>query len=183
VLVTRYVSVQDVALAHIRAAEISSARGRYFLAASEQSLPGSQLLQILQVGPDRLCCGGCSNIMHRGCGVQADHLGLCNADIQEAFRQIKSLAKGEPGERIRKIDISKVCTCRCSGSSQSMCTWEREKGRTFMVASGSAAVAGAGHQAYVRGIGLGGHGAHSDCPGCCKAHIQRRISQSWYAAR
>jgi hypothetical protein len=45
----RYVSVQDVALAHIRAAELQSARGRYFLSASEASLPGGQIVDILQV--------------------------------------------------------------------------------------------------------------------------------------
>lgn len=69
-----YVSVQDVALAHIRAAELQSARGRYFLSASEASLPGGQIVDILQ----------------------------------EAFPQITSLAKGTPGDRIRKLDISKL---------------------------------------------------------------------------
>ena len=41
--------MQDVALAHIRAAELQSARGRYFLSASEASLPGGQIVDILQV--------------------------------------------------------------------------------------------------------------------------------------
>lgn len=69
-----YVSVQDVARAHVRAAEVTDARGRYLVAASECSLPGSQVVDILKA----------------------------------RFPNITSLAKGEPGEQTRKLDISKL---------------------------------------------------------------------------
>ncbi len=46
---SRYVDVRDVARAHVRAAELPQAKGRYFLTASQSSTPGQEVVDILRV--------------------------------------------------------------------------------------------------------------------------------------
>jgi len=45
----RYIDVRDVARAHIRAAEVPEAKGRYLLTASPSSTPGSEVVDIIRV--------------------------------------------------------------------------------------------------------------------------------------
>lgn len=87
----RYVSVQDVALAHIRAAEIVSAKGRYILAASESSLPGGQIVDILKVRcwRMRVASGFTSTIVHvasNGCRQRTE----CSVSVACRGRSLAS---------------------------------------------------------------------------------------------